>query len=141
MIHPMIRRQLAAQSCVDRFFGRPYQPGKRDCVVLALHALSEMGVEGFDVGRYGTERGAVRAMRRAGFKSLIEGVDSVLPRIAPASALPGDIIALEAEAGSPFGCALTVAVGNGRVFGFFEGVGGVVQPIKFVSAWRVGCRK
>lgn len=139
MTLPIIRRQKAAQSCVDRFNGKPYQPGKRDCVVLALHALHGMGVKGLSFGRYGTEAGGIRAMRKAGFQSLAEGVDSVLSRIPPAAALPGDVIALEAD--GPFGCALTVAVGNGRVLGFFDGVGSVLVPLKYVCAWRVDCRK
>lgn len=138
---PIIRRQRAAQSCIDRFNGKTYAPGKRDCAVLALHALHGMGVKGLKIGRYGTAAGAVRAMKKAGFDTLADGVDTVLSRIPPAAALPGDIIALESEPGCPFGSALTVAVGNGRVIGFFDGVGAVIQPLKFVCAWRAECRK
>lgn len=136
----MIRRAHAAQACIDRFAGKPYAPGTRDCVKLAGHSMHKLGRRvGLTKGlRYTTEAGGLKAMRKLGFKSLIEAVDAAgLERIAPASSLPGDIIALDADGESAFGCALTVAVGNGRVVGFQDGVGVVLQPHAYVAAWRV----
>lgn len=142
MVNPMIRRVAAAQACIDRFSGKPYAPGQRDCIKLAGHALHKLGkrvslTKGL---RYSTEAGGVKTMRKLGFASLLEAVDAALgeeTRIPPAMALPGDIVALPTEGESPFGCALTVAVGNGRVVGFKEGFGLVVQPIHYLAAWRV----
>ena len=136
----MIRRAHAAQACIDRFAGKPYAPGTRDCVKLAGHSMHKLGRRvGLTKGlRYSTEAGGLKAMRKLGFKSLIEAVDAAgLERIAPAAALPGDIVALETEADSDFGCALTVAIGNGRVVGFLNGVGAVLQPSSYLTAWRV----
>lgn len=143
-MHPMIRRQQAAQSCVDRFVGKAYAPGTRDCVKLAAHALHKMGVK---VGslkgvRWSTESGGVKALRKAGYKSLVEAVDGLgLVRIAPAAALSGDLLALAGE-GEGFGAALAVSVGGGRAVGFVNGYGGVIEPLEFLCAWRVEpCRK
>ena len=85
-------------------------------------------------GSYSSARGAARALVRLGVKDLCEAMDLLgLPRIAPAMALPGDIIALA----GPEGPALTVAVGNGRVLGFYEaaGVCTVLQPHEYLTAW------
>ena len=136
----MIRRAAAAQACIDQFLNQPYQPGKCDCIRLAGFAARELerSVGLIDELRYRTEAGGLKAMLKLGFKSLVEAVDAAgLERIAPAAALPGDIIALPSEPNDPFGCALTVAVGNGRVLGFQHGVGAVLQPLDFVAAWRV----
>ena len=129
----------AAQACIDRFGGKAYQPGKRDCAVLALHALHKVGrgVPFLKGHKWTTEAGAIRVLRRLGFANLMEAVDAAgLERIAPARAMAGDIVALPCDDG-PWGCALTVAVGNGRVCGFMNGRGQVVQPKAFVAAWRV----
>lgn len=137
----MERRVAAAQACVDRFNGKAYDPGaNRDCIKLASHALHKMGRRvGLTKGlRYHSEAGGVRAMRKLGFESLMQAVDAVgLERIPPAAALPADIIAIPTEDGSPFGCALAVAVGNGRALAFVEGVARVVQPLQYLTAWRV----
>jgi len=135
---PMKKRATAAQACIDRFRGRAYEPGKADCVQLARHCLHHLGrrVGQGKLPAYSTEIGGLRALKRLGFGSLVEALDGFgLERIAPASALPGDLIALPTE--HPLG-ALAVAVGNGRVIGFLEGEKGAVimQPHAFVAAWR-----
>lgn len=141
MPNPMIRRVAAAQACIDRFAGKLYDPGKRDCIKLGNHALHKLGRRvGLTKGlRYSSEAGGVKVMRKLGFGGLLEAVDAALgadARIPPAMALPGDIVALPAEGESAFGCALTVAVGNGRVVGFQNGVGLVMQPKEYLAAWR-----
>lgn len=141
MDSPLIRRVAAAQACIDRFSGKPYEPGKRDCIKLGSHVMHKLGRRtGLTKGlQYSSEAGGVRVMRKLGFANLLEAVDAALgadARIAPAMALPGDIIAMPTEGDSPFGCALAVAVGNGRVIGFQNGVGLVLQPTAFVTAWR-----
>jgi hypothetical protein len=128
----------AAQACIDRFSGKAYEPGKRDCAVLAAHLLHQYGIavpvmKGL---KYSTETGAVRALKRTGFADLIEAVDALgLERIAPAAAKTGDLVGMPCE--GPWGCALTVAVGNGRVFGFLDGMAQVQIPSAFTAAWRV----
>lgn len=138
------KRVSPAQACIDRFGGKPYEPGKRDCVRLAAHLLHHSGVKApmMKGVRYSSEAAGLRILKRKGFANLIEAVDSLgLVRIAPARARTGDLVAMPVEEGDPFGCALTVAVGNGRVFGFLGGaerVAQTMQPHDFVAAWRVG---
>lgn len=138
-MNPMIRRQQAAQATIDRFQGRPLAYGRDDCVRMTVFCLRKLGVKVslLKAGAYRSEIGAARALKRTGFASLSEAVDAQgLPRIAPAMALPGDIVALPAPDGQ---VGLAVAVGNGRVLAFWEGAGGictVVQPLEFACAWR-----
>lgn len=132
------RKRAAAQACIDRFNRKPYAPGKRDCVRLAAHLLHHVGhgVPLLKGHRWTSETGGLRVMRRLGFACLVDAVDATgLERIAPARAVTGDLVALPAE--GPFGCALTVAVGNGRLLGFLDGRCQVVEPKDFVAAWRV----
>jgi hypothetical protein len=133
----MLKRAAAVQACMDRFAGKPYSAGSRDCAKLAAHALHKMGrsCRLLSDARHTTEQGALLYVRRKGFENLVELMDATgLPRIAPASALPGDIIGL--ESGDAFGCSLTVALGDGLVLGFKDGVCQPVQPHAFVAAWR-----
>nr|WP_274616087.1 hypothetical protein [Sphingomonas sp. ACRSK] len=135
-----MRRQQAAQAAVDRFKGQPLTYGKNDCVRLAAFVLRKLGhrPQLAKAGTYSTALGAARALERAGFDSLASAVDGLgLPRIAPAAAWVGDLVLLPAD--GPFGGALSVAVGNGRVLGYHEAVEGadILQPVQYVTAWRV----
>lgn len=134
----MLKRAEAVDACMARFAGKPYAPGTRDCGKLAAHVLHQMGHPAplLNRARHTTEAGAVRYIRRQGFASLVELMDATgLSRIAPAAALPGDVVAL--ESGDAFGCSLTVALDNGLVLGFAGGVCQPIQPHAFVAAWRV----
>lgn len=129
----------AAQACIDRFAGKARREGSNDCARLTCHALHHAGVAvPFLKGqKWTSEASGLRLLRKLGFADLIAAVDAVgLERIAPARAVAGDIVALPCE-DPRWGCALTVAVGNGRVIGFQQGVAQVVQPTAFVTAWRV----
>ena len=139
-MHPLILRQQAVRSCRDRFEGKPYQPGVADCARLAEAALAAQGVKVRILKglHWSTEAGALRALRRTGHATLIEAMDATgLERIAPARALPGDIVAIPSEPGCPFGCGLALAIDNGRIFGFHDGEGMVLEPVLFTAAWRV----
>ena len=139
-MHELEKRRQAAQATVDRFKGAPLAYGKNDCVRLGAFALRKMGrtPQLGRAGSYRTALGAVRALKRAGHHSLEDAVDALgLERIAAAAALPADLILLPAE--GPFGGALTMAVGNGRVLGYHEDLEGadILQPVQFLAAWRV----
>ncbi len=127
----------AAQACIDRFGGKAYQPGKNDCAILAAHLLHQYGIKvpAMKGRKYRTEAAALRTMRAAGYHDLIEAIDALgLQRIAPAAARTGDLVGMPCD--GPWGCALTVAVGNGRVFGFLDGIAQVQIPAAFTAAWR-----
>ncbi|MGQ3041118.1 MAG: DUF6950 family protein [Brevundimonas sp.] len=134
-----IVKARAAQACIDRFSGSAYRPGTGDCVRLIRHHLRGVGVSVPCLkGRSWTnELTGLRLMRKLGYPDLVAAVDDLgLPRIAPARAVVGDILALPTD-GGPWGCALAIAVGNGRAFGFSEGRAQLVQPLEYVAAWRV----
>ncbi|WP_292223935.1 hypothetical protein [Brevundimonas sp.] len=138
------RRAAAVAACRDRFVGKPYDPkANRDCIKLAGHSAHKLGrrvslTKGL---RYTTEAGGLKAMRKLGFKTLMDAVEAGgFERIPPAAARPGDIIALKTEDGNAFGCALTVAFDNGRVIGFVDGIGAICRvddPSAYIAAWRV----
>ena len=134
--HLLIRRQQATQATVDHFQGKPLAYGKDDCARMVAFCLKRLGlkVSLLKAGSYSSELGAAKALKRLGYGSLVEAVDAHgLPRIAPAKAVLGDILALPAER---FGGALMIAVGNGRAFGYFDGRFQVGQPLLFEAAWR-----
>lgn len=135
----MIARVEAAQATLDAARSRPYKLGVNDCARMTAGHLRRMGkrVKLPPSRSYGTARGALRALKERGFGNLIEAMDGFgFERIAPAAALPGDVLALPTE--SPLGC-LVVALGNGRVCGFHEDVveGCVLQPLTYEAAWRI----
>jgi hypothetical protein len=143
-MHPsraLLLRRDAAQATFDRFDGAAFRWSSNDCARMAAFNLRKLGYESPmpKSGSYSSALGAMKALRAAGFESLGAALDSLgLERIAPISALPGDIIGLPGEGGWT---ALTVALGNGRVLGFMDregrGVAGALQPRDYVCAWRV----
>ncbi len=138
----LLDRQRATQVCVDRYLGQPLDFKRHDCVRLARLALVKQGVKvGLLKGlRWGSYAGAVKALKASGFKDLIEGMDATgCPRIAPAMAWPGDIVALPSPEKDPFGCSLMIALENGRLLGLDgQGSFAVIQPAGlYVTAWRV----
>lgn len=134
------QRRTIAQAALDTYRDQPFTPGKFDCVRLAAFVLRERGHKP-RLGRggsYKTMLGGYRALRRAGFETLAEALDSLgLMRIPPAAALPCDIILIPGPA--PYDGVLQVAVGNGRTIGYHEDLDGaeVLQPVEFIAAWRV----
>ncbi len=137
---PMQKRHRAAQGCIDRFSGKPYDPAAhRDCAYMVRHALHLVGrrVGQGKLPHYSTEMAGIKALRKMGHASLIEAVDAFgLVRIPPLAALPADIVALPSD--HPMG-ALSVAVGNGRLLAYLDGEKGavVIEPKEFVCAWRI----
>lgn len=134
----LTRRRDAAAACRARFHEKPYVPGKRDCPLLAAHALRQQGVKvPFLKGlHWKTEAEGLRALKALGFADLLEAMDGLgLPRIAPAMALIGDIVALPTS--HQLG-ALGVYMGNGNVLAFTDlspNAEVLVRP-QLICAWR-----
>lgn len=138
-MNEMIARVAAAQATLDQWKGKPFKLGRADCVRVAASHLRRMGhrVKLPPAGSYATARSALKALKERGFANLAEAMDGAgFERIAPAAALPGDIIAMPSlgEVG-----ALVIALSNGRVAGFHEDIVGVevLQPNEYIAAWRV----
>ena len=144
-MHTRELRKRAAQACIDRFNQRPYKPGIRDCPRLVLYNLHRLHVPVPFAAKlkWKSESDGLRVLKGLGFANLIDAVDALgLPRIAPAMARLGDIIALPTD--HKVG-ALSVAVGNGRVLGFTDHSpnGEIIEQLEFLTdalgpcAWRV----
>jgi len=133
-----VTRVQAVEACIERFAGKPYEPGKRDCAIMAAHLLHQFGIKVSVLkgATYKSEAGALRAMRRAGFNNILEAVDSLgLTRIAPARAMVGDLVGMPSACA--FGCSLAVSIGNRRLLGIYGDVFQVVEPHQYQTAWRV----
>ena len=132
-------RVSVADACQEQFEGRSHQYGKADCLRLAAFDVKAFGhaVPLAKIGFYSTEIGALRALKRMGFKSMIEAMDAQgFPRITPAKTWPGDIIALAAP--EPWQGALTVKLANAGVLGSIEGEPFAALEVKMpVAAWRI----
>ncbi|BCI70015.1 hypothetical protein SPKIRA_08450 [Sphingomonas paucimobilis] len=135
---PFIRRTNAAQATLDQWKARPMRLGTSDCVRMTASHLRRLGhkVKLPASGSYRSVRSALKALDERGYSSLADALDAMgLERIAPASAIVGDVLMLPAE--DKLG-ALVVALGNGRVVGYHEEAIGaaVLQPLEYVTAWR-----
>lgn len=107
----LLVRQQAVTACVNRFVGQPLIWGKTDCVKLCALALRKQGhpVPLLKGVRYSSEQTALRRFKEQKLSSLCDAVDALgLVKIAPAMAMPGDLIAMPAGDQNPFGCGLGV---------------------------------
>lgn len=140
-------RVAAAQATHDAFQGKPFKWGERDCFRLAAHCLRGLGHNPrmARFGRYSSEVGAMKALLRNGFHDTVDIVDEMgFLRIAPAMALPGDILGFKhPDQGQITG--LAVHIGNHRVLAFLgddaEHRCWAVEPVLTVPdvqyfAWR-----
>lgn len=135
----LVKRVAAAQATLNAARDKPFRLGRNDCARMSAAHLRRMGhkVKLPASGSYASLRGAVKALAARGFADLPAAMDGMgFERIAPAAALPGDILALPTD--SPIG-SLAVVLSNGRACGFLEDVVGaaVIQPVEYVAAWRV----
>lgn len=127
------------QATLDQWRGKMFRLGHADCVRLTASHLRRMGhaVRLPAKGRYGSLRSAMKELSARGFADVLTAMDAHgFARIAPAAALPGDVVAVPSD--QPTGC-LMVQLSNGRALGFLEEVASaeVLQPVDYVAAWRV----
>jgi cell wall-associated NlpC family hydrolase len=132
------QRVKAAQRTLDKFKEVPFEWGRHDCGQMIFYHLRRLGrrVSFAPAGSYDSALGAKRVLQAAGVGTLPALLDKWgLPRIAPAAALPGDLVQMPGD--DTIG-AMTIYVGNGRVLGYHEAVEGavVMQPVEMVAAWR-----
>ena len=137
----LIDRIPVAQAAIDAFLFAPFAWGEADCAALAIACLKAAGhpdpLSG--VSGYTTALGAKRTLTRLGFDRLEDVLDDIgLSRIAPASSLIGDIVAMPGDDLWP---ALGVNVGQGRVLAFLDAGGGTrgdyISLEAAHTAWRL----
>jgi len=135
------RRVAAVTATAKHFAGRPFAFGRTDCAKLVVWHLRQMGHRSMGIAKGGTYQsalGARRALARAGFENLAQALSARLPEIAPAAALPGDIVT---QPGTDGWEAMGVVMGNGVILGFTEAAEEGTQPIRLAHssdtrAWR-----
>lgn len=132
---PDWRARLQAEIEAQRH--APFAWGARDCA-LGLAGGVVQALTGVDLrrgwrGKYKTARGAMKALRAAGFESLGDAVASMLPEIHPSQAHVGDLALVnEGEIG-----ALAVFNGGVLVVLTVDGLG-VRERSAAVRAFKVG---
>lgn len=83
------RRQAALEKTIAKYRGRRLDYKSADCIRMARFHLIQMGHKVPALPRYQSLVGARRALAQAG--GMVAIFDALLPRIAPAQMLPGDI--------------------------------------------------
>lgn len=145
--HVLEKRAKVAEAIVLEFAGKEFVWGDRDCACLAHRTLRGLGLKSpfSEVPRYSTERGALKGLRRLGFRTLSAVVDSLgFEPIAPSMCLPADLLAFPA-AGGAFDVSLGVALSGGRAIVLLDdsapAAGGRASVISGVQdalrGWRV----
>ena len=133
---PLEKRAAATRKTVARFAPREFKWGACDCARMAAWHVRQLGHTVPQVGKYRGALGARRRLTEMGFDDLPALVGSVLPEIAPAAALAGDVVAFASD--DPIG-AIGIVVGNGNMLAFHESwpVPVIMEMGQIDRAWSV----
>ena len=118
----MERRRRAVAATRKRFEGKPHRFGVNDCVKAGAAHVRNMGHRKAlglaKAGSYKNAIGAKRALQRAGFGSVADALTAAgFPEIAPAAALPGDLLIASGTHGLD---AVGVLIAHDTLFGYLE---------------------
>lgn len=133
----LLRRQRALDKVVAKYRNRRLDFRTADCIRMARTHLVALGHRPPVLPRYSNGKGALRALRQAGFDSIEQLLDSLLPKIPAARALPGDFILLEGEPDDHLD-AVTISMGR-KVMGWHGETETCVMmtPLLIKAAYRV----
>lgn len=134
----LLRRKSAIEATLAKYVGKRFSWSNRlTCIHLARFHARQMGHRPPSIPDFRSVKSARTALAKQGHDSLSALLDSLFPRIAPAEAFPGDLVALRGDEGA-FEC-VCVVVGNGRVLSWHEDAEGaaILQPHEYVAAWRL----
>lgn len=135
------QRRVRTERVIARFRDRPFSwTGRRTCVHLARAQMLALGHKSPKMPDLRSALGAKRALLATGHDDLAGLLDSLLPRIAPAAMLIGDLALME---GDDMFDAVVVCAG-GKVLGYHADdlARGLVaiEPVAaqpFKAAWRL----
>ncbi len=130
----LLKRNAALAKTMAKYRGKKLDWGKVDCLKMLRSHLVAMGHRGLPkIPAYRDAQGALKALAASG-GDLEAILDGILPRIAPAAMLPGDVALMPGDQGLD---AIVINVGR-KVIGWHadsdEMV--VVIPHKIKAAWR-----
>lgn len=128
-------RRVATEATLAVYTGKAFAWGRFDCARLAYRQMRALGHRPKALPAYRSAVSARTAMRKFGHETLASALDAMLPRISPAMAWVGDLVAVEGDVFEAIG----IVVGNGRIFCWAEGIEIPVyfQPSSYVGAWRL----
>ncbi|WP_336974160.1 DUF6950 family protein [Sphingobium aromaticiconvertens] len=134
----LIRRADATRKTLAKYRRRAFDwRGRSTCIHLARYHLRNMGHTPPPVPDFRSALGARRALDRLGFADLAALFDSMLPRIAPAAMLVGDLAVLQGDEGFD---SIVVSAG-GKLLGYHADDGSGIKPLMAlempVGAWRL----
>lgn len=92
---------------------QPFAPGSHDCALFAAGAVE--AITGTDPaapyrGRYTTERGGLRVLRRDGYADHVALAAATLPERVTGRAAPGDLAVVDGPAGPALGVVQGAAI-------------------------------
>jgi hypothetical protein len=142
----LIARVDATQKTIDHWLDAEFEWGSSDCGQMVGSHLEMLGFKTplSDAGNYTTELGAKRVMRKLGASSMEDFLDKLgFERIAPASAITGDVVGFPGGSEGKEWTALGVHVGTDKIVGFAAAPDEVAivraGPVSVCTvAWRVG---
>lgn len=135
------QRRVRTERVVARFRDRPFSwTGRRTCLHLARAQMVALGHKPPKLPDLRSMLAARRALAATGHADIMELLDGLLPRIAPAGMLIGDLALMEGGDGFD---AVVIAAG-GKVLGYHaDALGRGLVPIEpivpqpFKAAWRL----
>lgn len=111
-------RRTATEATLARYRNKAFDWSTGvTCIHMAWAQLRKMGHRPPTLPRFRSPLAARRALAAAGHDSVAGMLDSLLPRIAPAQMMLGDLAALPGDAGMD---AIVICAGPQRVFGWRE---------------------
>lgn len=142
----LIARVENTQKTIDTWLDKTFEWGAADCGQMVGNHLETMGFKTplTEAGRYTTELGAKRVMKRLGASSMEDFLDKLgFERIAPATAIVGDVVGFPGGRDEDHAwTALGVHTGSDKIVGFAaaDGEAAIVRvgPVSVATiAWRV----
>ncbi len=135
-MNEMLRRQRAVEATLAKYRDAPFDwAAGKTCLHMARFHLRQMGHRPEGLPRIRSALAARRALDVRGWKHVGDMLDTLLPRIAAAQMVLGDVALL--DSGDGFG-AIVISLG-GKVMGWHEDYAGMtaLDPLRMAGAWRV----
>lgn len=135
----MERRRAATEKTLLRYRNKVFDWRKGiTCVHLARAHLRNMGHKPVTIPRIRSALAAKKALKERGWEDTEDMLDSILPRIAPAQMLLGDLASFPGDDGLQ---AIMICAAPRKVFGWREDAPALVvldvEPDEMSGAWRV----
>ena len=131
-------RRDATIATYERFKDKPFNWFSASCAHMLRYHGKQMGHKMPTVPSYRSALSAKRSLKKIGFDSLPQLMDSLFPRIAPAQMLVGDMMALPGNEGFE---ALVIRANVTKFVGWHEDADGLAiidaDLQSAIGAWRL----